>query len=232
MEKTLNFHGKTAKVIIKDPNEHIQKFWAQGIFYEAHRKGLLNYINGCGNYKGGVIIDCGASIGNHTLFFCSVIHAVVLSIEPHKESFEHLVENLKLNGFDESVVNIALGERKRKVSMISKSKNNVGMLQVDENGNDIDMYALDTVVLKNEDLVNTIDNIGLTLVKIDVEHYNEKLLKGAKKVLMKYKPDVFIECETEAELKATISILSEYGYSRVKGLVLNHTPTYLFKANK
>ena len=60
---------KKSKFIVKDKNEHIQKHWVAGNYYEASKIGLLSYLKR-GGYKGRAL-DIGASIGNHTVYFAN-----------------------------------------------------------------------------------------------------------------------------------------------------------------
>lgn len=206
---------KNCKFVVKDPNDHIQKHWLAGNFYEAHGNGLLAYLNRNG-YKGRCL-DIGASIGNHTVYFEKVLGCDVTAIEPTPDSYSHLVENCVLNDCKATVLNFALGEKPGTCSMKVVSDNNVGMRQVTE-GDDCVIEKLDNLVEGQFDFI-----------KIDVEHYNTPLLKGAEKTLKAQKKcHVFIECETLQTLQDTQRIMSSYGYRRVENVKLNHTPTYIF----
>src|SRR3989304_890946 len=44
MIKKLTYQDKSVEVIIRNPNEHIQKHWMLGSFYEVNRNGMLNHI--------------------------------------------------------------------------------------------------------------------------------------------------------------------------------------------
>lgn len=202
------------KFEVRDENDHIQKHWVAGSFYEASRNCLLSYltING---YKGRCL-DIGASIGNHTVYFEKVLGCDVIAFEPSDESFEHLVKNCELNDCKATLINFALGESSGTCSMSSISDENVGMKQVVD-GNDCNIEKLDNLVSGQFDFI-----------KIDVEHYNLPLLKGAKETLMNQtKCHVFIECETPKVLSETSLIMKSYGYHR-HDVKLNHTATYLF----
>lgn len=217
MEVTINTqNGKSAKLLVKDPKEQTQSHWANGNFYEAQRNGLLSFINKKG--YSGRCLDIGASIGNHTIYFAAILGCDVVAIEPHPFSFTHLKQNCKLNNLDVELHNIALGSKRRRVSMENKSKNrhHIGMMQVVA-GDDVEMDLLDNVVSGQFDFI-----------KIDVEHFNVPLLKGAEKTLRAQKNcHVFIECET-ARMKAdTNKIMTEYGYT-LTDVKVNHTPTYLW----
>lgn len=217
--KTINFRDKQILTEVRDSSDHIQKHWDKGVFYECQRNGLLSYIRNTIS-DGGKYFDIGASIGNHTLFFSMVMNADVFSFEPDLNSYDHLCSNIVLNGLNDRVVplNIALGSKVGKCGMKSVSDDNVGMRQVDEGKGDTPILPIDELSIFE----------GYDLIKIDVEHYNEELLKGAENTFTNGKGVIFIEAESEEELNMVDEYMYSYGYQRQKPLVLNHTPTYKY----
>lgn len=220
MIKEIKYLEHTVKALIKDPNEHIQKHWASGSFYEVQRNGLLNYMYI--HYKGGVFWDIGASIGNHSLFFAKICGAKkVYAFEPSIESYRHYLELMELNEITNfEIFNIALGETSGTVGLKPPIGNNIGTIQVDTKGEGTTMKSIDTM----SKLIET-----PTVVKIDVEHFNSPLLIGARETFTNLKCDIFIECESAEILGITENLMTMYGYRKVRRLVFNHTPTYLFK---
>lgn len=224
MNKEINFRGHTATVIIEDVKEHIQKHWLVGSFYEANGKGMLRYIFD-NEPKGGKYIDIGASIGNHSVFFYSVMNGEVISFEPSKESYSHLSENMNqnidINTFDFELINVALGDKELKGIMQNVGENNVGMKQfVESEDGSVHVEFLDNYL-------NDVD--GYDVIKIDVENYTSEVLLGAERVLTNGKGNVYIEAGTIKEREDADKIMSSYNYERVKGLVFNNTATYLYK---
>jgi FkbM family methyltransferase len=216
MKKIIKFLDKKFYVSIQNKHEHIQKHWLSGAFYEASRIGMLGYMNT--HDKGArKIIDVGASIGNHTLFFAGVLGGEVHSIEPSKKSYDHMVHNVRMNKLDVSCYNIAIGEEKGRCSMEGISTDNIGMTEVRE-GDDVDIMPIDELDFFE----------GYDLIKIDVEHYNEEVLRGAKETFTNGTGVIYIEAETEEERDLTDKYMASYGYKRVPNLVLNHTPTYRY----
>ena len=219
MNVDLRYLGRRTKAIIKDPDDHIQKKWMHGNYYEAQGGGMMNYVFKHEPFRG-KYIDIGANIGNHTLFFKGVMEAKeVHSIEPYLKSYNHLVENVELNDFNDSVTchYLALGDKQGDCS-VKVYGHFDGMAQV-TNGNDVLMFKVDDLDFFD----------GYDVVKIDVEGYNEELLKGAKETFIKGKGSIYIEAENDEQLETCDRYLNEYGYKRVEGLKLNHTATYLYK---
>lgn len=210
----LTYDNKQVKCIIKDPNEHQQKHWVNGKFYETSSGGLLNWV-----YKKGFknILDIGASIGNHTLFFAGIMGAKVTSIEPYLPSFQHLKENINQNKLTNVALhNVAVGSVEGFVTMKRISENNVGMVQI-RPGADVRITKLDNFLSESIDYI-----------KIDVEHSNIDLLLGASK-LKQLTPVISIECESSDILNRTDKIMRSYGYKMIPNLKLNHTPTYIWR---
>lgn len=212
MDNIVNVHG--CRFEIRNPKDHIQKHWIAGSFYEANKSGLLAYLTA--NRYTGRCLDIGASIGNHTVYLAKKLGCDVIAFEPSRESFEHLVRNCELNDVKAALLNFALGYQTGMCSMEDFGVDNVGMKQVSD-GNDTFIDRLDNLV-----------GGQFSFIKIDVEGYNEQLLKGAERVLKEQnKCHVFIECDTPKVLSQTSRIMSKYGYIR-HDVKLNHTPTYLW----
>ena len=214
MIKELTLDNKKVKFIVKDTSEHIQKHWLGGGFYEAHSNGLLAYMyQRKDRYKGKTILDIGACIGNHSLFFEKILGMAVTAIEPQPDNFKHLTENLALNDSLVKTHNVALGSHKGRIKMDYQDKANIGMFQVGK-GDETDMVRLDSLGLKGD------------VIKIDVEHYNIPLLNGGEETIKKA-TQVFIECESDEILMETNEIMTKYGF-KLQKVKLNHTPTYLW----
>ena len=218
MKKIINYLGTEVEVQIKNENEFIQKHWIGGCFYEAKGGGLLNWINAFVP-KGGKFIDIGASIGNHTVFLSKVMNGrEVHAIEPLKSSFEHLVENVELNGFKNVFChNFAVGESNGHVSMKNINADQIGMTQVIK-GNDVELKRIDDLDFFD----------GYDYIKIDVEHYNKEVLTGAAETFKKGKGIISIEAESDEQLIEVDEIMKKFNYIRQLGTKLNSTPTYIF----
>jgi FkbM family methyltransferase len=216
-----------AKVIVKNQREKIQNRWLHGLFYETQRHGMLNYVYK--KFQGGVFVDVGAAIGNHSLFFACCCHAEqVYAFEPVPALFAHLLDNVALNKIDRiQAWNVALGETTTEVgirpSNAPPERGGMLMSRVDESGTGTRLARLD-------DILQAEGAARVDCLKIDVEGYNLPVLRGARETLARFRPAVFCECETPSQFKAVDDFLADLGY-RVwtindKPFVMNHTPTY------
>lgn len=82
------------------------------------------------------VLDIGANIGNHTLFFvkeCRAQH--VYSFEPMAKTYEMLCKNIEINGLENvSLYNIALGSREATVSVKEFHEENYGATSLQYRG--------------------------------------------------------------------------------------------------
>lgn len=133
-----------------------------------------------------VILDIGANIGNHTVYFAQYLeYSAIISFEPVFENFKLL--DLNTCGFPNVLIrNEAVGRFRGRVSL-SLNRENMGACEV---------YVDDT---KGERYVNQVRvddlllNRPVTLMKIDVEWYEPEVLLGAKNILETDKPLILIE---------------------------------------
>lgn len=162
-------------------------------------------------YEDDIVIEVGANIGTHTQIFSRLVgkKGAVIAYEPQRIVYQTLCANMALN----SITNVyahqkALGSQNGSIRIpefdYSKS-NNFGGISLDsfENGIEVDKETLDGLIDKMK---------RLKLVKIDVEGMEIDVLKGAKKLLDKFKPFIYIENDRQEKSKELIELISSYGY--------------------
>lgn len=197
-----------------------------GTFFEIQNlEKIRKYIN-CGSF----VLDAGANIGNHTVYFSKICGAKkVYAYEPLKPVYDMLCKNVELNNINNvECHNIALGERSGRASIEEFHSSNLGgtSFKEDTNGKFV-LTSLDEQSFEN-----------LDFCKIDVEGHQLKLLKGAEKTLAKFKPALWIEMlSTEnfgkndlEELIKPKKLLEEYGYV-LKEQLTNIDYIYIHKDN-
>lgn len=228
--------------LIQEPN-HIDdifsfKYKEETIsFYLPNQKDYIQYTirNSKGFYEsemlediylrditGKNVVDVGANIGNHSIFFSKVSKAkAVYCFEPFKKVFNILKKNIEINNLGEKVkaFNLAAGDISGKAIIDIVDDSNLGMSKVCQAPNgDIDVVMLDEVLLP---IVDAVD-----IMKIDVEGMGLAVLHGSIQIIKFYKPDIYIEAETDTDYQKILEFLSQYDYRPVKRY--NWTPTYLF----
>lgn len=168
--------------------------------------------------QGKDILDIGANIGNHTLYFGKILHAhSIHSFEPVGDFYEILKKNVALNHLDDTVTvhNVALGNESGRARIKYFKPDELGATQIeqDSEGNMV-LQRLDDLEFDNIDFI-----------KIDVETFEYNLLLGAKQTLERHSPVLFIEI-FDALYEKVNGLLNELGYYQFEEV--SHT-NYLYK---
>jgi len=179
----------------------------------------------------GMVLDIGANIGNHTVFFAKVLGASVVSVEPSPRAITFLRTNIDLNGITDrvKVIECAAGERSGRISLVESLPTNIGATHVAENYVNcrnhitVELRTVDEIV--NE--LNKDEPCNISLIKIDVEGFEQKVLSGATNVIREHLPLILVEIHTDEALLWTRAMLSKYGYGAPVKLPA-WSPTYLF----
>ncbi|MBZ8119204.1 FkbM family methyltransferase [Roseovarius sp. LXJ103] len=170
---------------VRDP---IQNAWRRGEFFEEEELSLLS-----GNVNTDAhIIDIGANVGNHALYFATRMKAQrVVVVEPNPLAMAPLMANVLINRL-EGVIDIsALG-----VGLSDASEAGYGMKRHDKNLGATKMFAGtgEMQVHAGDDLFE-----GETpdLIKIDVEGMEIKVLSGLERMISRYRPVILVEVDGE-----------------------------------
>lgn len=148
-----------------------------------------------------VIIDAGANIGNHSVFFSVICEAKkIYAFEPMAQTFGILQRNAALNAPDcIECINAALGEADGRADLLGYRAHNFGAARVAVNADGL--YR-----------VTTIDGLGLTkldIIKVDVEGSQALVLEGARQTLSRCSPRIWMERNPAGEAK-----LASLGYAK------------------
>jgi FkbM family methyltransferase len=138
---------------------------------------------------GMVAIDIGANFGYHTfrLARCVGPDGRVVAVEPMREAWDRLLANAQLNDFPQiSYLQVGLSDAEHGVTTVAfRSHYDIdGSEQVAE-----EQARLTTVdVLVAEEGLERVD-----FVKLDVDGFEGKVLRGARATLERWHPDVLFE---------------------------------------
>lgn len=163
-------------------------------FKDSARSKLYSLVN-----KGDIIFDVGANIGCTSLNFAKLIGkgGIIHSFEPDPINHNSIQKNISLNNFDNIILNkLGLGNEKGSFKIYTVDKNNKGMNRIVEfpdsieDFKEIQVTTIDKYVRKNN--IQKID-----LIKIDVEGFELKVLKGSAEVLNNFHPSLFIELDNK-----------------------------------
>ena len=165
-----------------------------------------NYIK---NSK--TIIDIGANLGNHSLYWainldCNKIYA----FEPFKPNFEILKDNIERNKLNNIIaLNKGVGSKKSKAVVKNFDDSNYGATTLEETNDENTEDVMEIVDIDSFSDENSIEQIDF--VKIDTEGFEEKVLLGMKNVISKFKPILWIEVSHET-YRDVFSYLFNYNY--------------------
>lgn len=160
---------------------------------------------------GAIVIDAGANIGNHTLFFAGVCRAKrVYSFEPQRQIFRILETNIRLNDFDQVMpINAVLGAAAGRANMETFTARNIGAtsFQAATEG-DYEITSIDALDLDKVDFI-----------KMDVEGAQQPALEGARQTLARCRPLLWIELRRKlGEYEPTAALLQSMGYRQERCL--------------
>lgn len=165
-----------------------------------------------------VVLDIGANIGNHTVYFATYLqeYTKIIAFEPLLRNYEILKKNTER--FDRSKVFLyqqGLSDSPAWMSIHA----NVGNLGASE-------MTLNPEYTDERVFTNTVDEMSqwfhpVTLMKIDVEWWEPQVLRGAQETIQRDHPLILIE---DSEKKYG-SLLPDYELL----MAWDHHRTYLYK---
>lgn len=223
------YRGQPICLVAPDGGDAIPQIIEQsGSFYE------LDVLERCEHYvrhlqrpeRRGVILDVGAYIGNHSVFFarfCPVDR--VIAFEASKPAFDALTQTIRCNNLTHvSAYNVAVGGRHDWGAVTVSDPRNLGANRLERRSGD----ARDAVRITPLDaFLESISATPITvsLMKIDVEGMESDVIEGAKRTLAHSRPVLCIEILDVAQMRKIIRALrgSSYLIREVSGAA----PTYL-----
>lgn len=156
--------------------------------------------------KGMTVIDIGANIGYYMLMIEKHIghQGRLILVEPSPENLPELKINIEKNEFSNVVLHeIAIGNRSGIIGI--KSGINSGITDKSHGRYQVKIKTLDSIVKEKVDFL-----------KIDVEGFEGQVLEGAKEILRRYRPILFLEIHPhilkryEFSSKSIITFLKNY----------------------
>ena len=159
---------------------------------------------------GDVVVDAGANIGTHTLFFAKVVgpRGHVHAFEPQRHVHAMLCDTLALNRLTDRVTcaRAALGSTVGSVSVPYLPTYlilNFGAL------------ALGGGVTGDQVPLVTVDSLALPqcrLIKVDVEGMEAEVLRGAEQTIRRHRPILYVENDRPEASAGLVALLRSYGY--------------------
>ena len=144
--------------------------------------------------SGDTVLDIGANIGTHTLWFANKVgpKGSVIAFEPQRLIFQTLCANMALNSIKHvDCKQLGVGYSKRLVTvpvLDPLKKNNFGGLSIDGHteGEPVAICRVDDIGLSRCDFI-----------KMDVEGMEPEALQGAMNTIVKCRPVLYVELDRE-----------------------------------
>ncbi|MEO9575383.1 MAG: FkbM family methyltransferase [Roseobacter sp.] len=179
-------HGKRVIFCTDRRNDPIQDRNRGGHFYEQEELDVLIRRFPLG----GTFVDIGANTGNHSLFFALFGHAsLIIPFEPNPLAYRILLANIALNDLaaviDVSHIGIGLSDRKESGFGMQERAKNLGGAKMLEGEGSIEVHPADTLL----------KDCSPSLIKIDVEGMELKVLRGLGETLEYARPEIFVEVD-------------------------------------
>lgn len=157
------------------------------------------------------ILDVGANLGNHTLYWEKRLEAKkIFSFEPYGPNYENLVLNIQANNLEKVVTPVmkAVGKHGGKVKLENVDQTNFGGTTFEYVDGEKDEY---TEIISIDDFAqeNEVKRIGL--IKVDTEGFEIDVLQGAMNTLRRDRPIIWVEVSSET-YKRVRRMLEELQY--------------------
>lgn len=184
---------------LRDP---IQRCHRNGEFYEEEELTRIREIFP----KGGVFVDIGSNIGNHSLFVAKFLEPQkIIPFEPNPLAYRLLMANIAMNGlrdlFDVSYVGLGLSDKAQGGFAMTDQKKNLGAAKMVAGEGDLE-------VVRGDDALR---DINPDLLKIDVEGMEIMVLSGLEETIARAKPRILIEVD-QANYDAFDAWVEKVGY--------------------
>ncbi|GAB1446018.1 hypothetical protein MASR2M41_17670 [Flammeovirgaceae bacterium] len=136
-----------------------------------------------------VCLDIGSNIGYVGIMMANMApEGLVVGFEPDPTNFKRLKENLSYNELSNvHVHNFGLGEQSTQKNMFINPINRGGNCIIEGQS------GVEVAIMRLDDFLTREPLPRVDLVKIDVEGYELKVLRGGRQILTTYFPILFIE---------------------------------------
>ena len=200
--RTFDHAGQTFRFFVDDPHDSIQAHHCAGEFYEIEELELI----GAHVPANARILDIGANIGNHAVYFEKTLKAQkVTAIELQQRVISVLRLNVALNELktvDLSNVGIGFGASSHSVRIQISQAFNVAGAHFDPDP--VGGFE----IRKGDDVVG---NEDFDFIKIDVEGMECEVIEGLSQTIARCQPMLFVEVWNE-NLDRFHALLADLGY--------------------
>ncbi len=173
------------------------------------------------------VVDIGAHIGNHTIYWSKILNYKVLALEPNADTYRYLKENIQANGVSSlvSALNVAASDTPGSVTLTPLASQDPGTYSILRTPGEGSFQCKAVII---DDYMEYFQTRVPGLIKIDVEGAEAKILKGALQTLQTFWPLITTEITQTDAFNTIGDILSPIGYFPIG--IYNATPTVVWSA--
>ena len=160
--------------------------------------------------SGDIVVEVGANIGTHTLALSQMVapQGRVYAYEPQRLIFQTLCANMAINSIENvECYQAAVSSEEGTITIPELEydrENNFGGLNIEnfKNGYKVPLICLD----------NALEISALKLLKIDVEGMEHNVITGARNLIKKHRPVLYVENDREEKSSALIELIWSLNY--------------------
>lgn len=218
-EVSVHYAGQRFFFRHSDSNDHIfQVLKNTGEFYEQEFLSSIRRFL----HEGDNIVDVGANMGTHTVFFAGACKCNVFAFEPNPAAARLLKQNVEANGLTHQVEirEVALGAANGFGKVLLDKDHNLGTARIVDAADDSESS------IQVATLSELIGDIRIRLIKIDVEGMDLDVLMGAEELIARDRPIITAEAAARSDFSRIFEVLERHGYLPFGSV--NYTPTHIF----
>ena len=190
---------------------------ANVFFYGAFEKPLLFFLRDTLNAlitetPKAIFMDIGANVGHHSIFL-SKFASQVLAFEPYPKVNMQFKQQIAHNNISNiQIFEIGLSDRRETLNYYAPTGNNEGIGSFDESSIGKGNTSYGKLELQEGDQVIASDSWkNIKLIKIDVEGFEKKVIKGLSRTIEEERPVIVCEITYGQQLSfVSIEELSSY----------------------
>lgn len=156
-----------------------------------------------------VVLDIGANIGVHTLFFAGAVGpgGLVIAFEPQRLIHQTLCANMALNSIENTIcLQSAVADKPGSMAvplLNPREAQNFGGLELGshDRGDQVAVTAIDGMGLKRCDFI-----------KIDAEGMEVEVVRGGRRTLARDQPVLYVENDRKQRSAELIRLIDSLGY--------------------
>lgn len=162
----------------------------KGYYQEKQFRAALKYIP---EENRGLFIDIGAHVGLWSRMANLNGFKELLAFEPDFDNYECLDENLEALDGNNYLCNFALSDEEGKALLGNEKSDNSGAKSLDGEWNNDDLVMVHCFDTGFSSISHYFDLTKQILIKIDVQGYEAKVVRGMTNFIKEYKPIIIVE---------------------------------------